>query len=75
VELLVTLGELGEAVAEGAVAGGLSRAAVHVCATHQEAADAVLQNWQPSDVILVKGSRAMKMEEVVRLLRGTAGSP
>lgn len=75
VELLVTLGDLGETIAAGARDAGLSDAAVRVCTTHEEAADAVLQIWQPGDVVLIKGSRGAKMEEVIRLLRGTAGPP
>jgi UDP-N-acetylmuramoyl-tripeptide--D-alanyl-D-alanine ligase len=75
VDLLVTLGDLGETIAAGALDAGMARAAVRVCATHEEAANAILQSWQAGDVILIKGSRGMKMEEVARLLRGSAGSP
>lgn len=74
-DLLVTLGDLGEVIAAGALDAGMAASAVRVCGTHQEAAEAVLQHRQPGDVVLVKGSRGMKMEEVIRLIRGTAGAP
>jgi UDP-N-acetylmuramoyl-tripeptide--D-alanyl-D-alanine ligase len=74
-DLLVTVGDLGEVIATGAVDAGMAETAVSVCATHQEAADAVMRNRQAGDVVLVKGSRGMKMEEVIRLLRGAAGAP
>jgi UDP-N-acetylmuramoyl-tripeptide--D-alanyl-D-alanine ligase len=75
VDLLVTLGELGEAIAEGARSAGMPESAIRVCRSHQDAALNVTGYWRPGDVVLVKGSRALKMEEVVRLLHATAGSP
>jgi len=57
------------------VAAGMPRAAVHVSASHADAAGAVVAQWRPGDTVLVKGSRAMRMEMVVRLLAdaGDAG--
>ena len=75
VDLLVTLGDLGESVAAGALEAGMADSAVHVCTTHEEAAQLVLRQREAGAVVLVKGSRGMKMEEVVRLLRGAAGAP
>lgn len=74
-DLLVTLGDLGEVIAEGARRAGMPESAVHACHSHQDAAQAVIRYWRPGDVVLVKGSRALKMEEVVRLLHETAGPP
>jgi UDP-N-acetylmuramyl pentapeptide synthase len=51
----------------------MTEATIRVCATHQEAADAVLENRRAGDVVLVKGSRGMKREEVIRLIRGATG--
>lgn len=74
-DLLVTLGDLGDEIAAGARDAGMDDAAVHVCSTHRDAAEVVARNRQPGDVVLVKGSRGMKMEEVIRLLRGAVGAP
>ncbi|MFN8624712.1 MAG: UDP-N-acetylmuramoyl-tripeptide--D-alanyl-D-alanine ligase [Candidatus Binatia bacterium] len=65
---LVVLGAQAGVMALGARAGGMPSEAVHICDSHVEAADVVVAGWQPGDVVLVKGSRGAKMEEVVRLL-------
>ena len=73
VQELFVLGTQAETMAAGARAGGMRTDAIHVCGSHAEVAAAVVARWQPGDTVLVKGSRGMKMEEVVRLLR-EAGS-
>jgi len=73
VQQLFLMGALAETVAAGARAAGMQAQAIHVCDSHAEVADAVAARWQPGDIVLVKGSRGMKMEEVVRLLE-SAGS-
>jgi UDP-N-acetylmuramoyl-tripeptide--D-alanyl-D-alanine ligase len=72
---LFLLGEQAEAMAAGARAAGLPADRLHVCASHAEVAEAVMARWQPGDTVLVKGSRGMKMEEVVRLLEGARKAP
>jgi len=72
---LVAVGGLARRMAVGAVAAGLPAGAVQHCADPAEAR-AVLQRWlqageiRPDDVVLVKGSRGMRME---RLVDGLAG--
>lgn len=72
---LILLGTHGAATAAGACTGGMRAETVHVCASHTEAAEAVVSRWQPGDAVLVKGSRGMRMEEVVRLLERAGSSP
>jgi UDP-N-acetylmuramoyl-tripeptide--D-alanyl-D-alanine ligase len=62
---LVTVGPLGRIIAEQAVAAGMSPSAVHMVGTNSEAAALLRALAEAGDMILVKGSRALKMEEIV----------
>jgi UDP-N-acetylmuramoyl-tripeptide--D-alanyl-D-alanine ligase len=62
---LITRGELGKDIAEGA-RGGLPGGAVAAAESNEEAAALLADRLSPGDVVLVKGSRAMKMEEIVK---------
>lgn len=65
--LWVTGGELADAIANGALAGGMAAGDVRVASKEKIAAD--LDAWlAPGDTVLVKGSRAAAMENVVAAL-------
>lgn len=64
--LLFTVGERAAEIARSAVAAGYPEEAVTVNATNAEALAALGPVRRPGDVILVKGSRGMAMEAVVR---------
>jgi len=69
VDLLVTVGDLAKGIASGAVAAGLASDRVFCCADCAAAAQLLKELLLVGDVVLVKGSRGVKMEQVVESLR------
>lgn len=67
-DLLVTVGKLGRIIGEVAVRWGMSPDKVHMFEDNAEAIDLLERVVKGDDVILVKGSRALKMEEIVNAL-------
>jgi len=65
VDCLVAVGELARKTAVGAREGGLSPEKVFWCKNNDEALKVLDEVLVDGDVILVKGSRGMKMEQVV----------
>jgi UDP-N-acetylmuramoyl-tripeptide--D-alanyl-D-alanine ligase len=57
-------------IVEGAVAAGMPRAGARFFATPGEAAEFLAGFVQPDDLLLVKGSRSVKMEKIVEGLLG-----
>ncbi|MHB1455419.1 MAG: UDP-N-acetylmuramoyl-tripeptide--D-alanyl-D-alanine ligase [Armatimonadota bacterium] len=68
VDILVAVGELSEEIANGAIQSGFSVDAVYRCADSEDAALLLGDMISPGDAVLVKGSRGMKMEKIVRIL-------
>ncbi|MCL6519233.1 MAG: UDP-N-acetylmuramoyl-tripeptide--D-alanyl-D-alanine ligase [Armatimonadetes bacterium] len=68
VDMLIAVGELARGIAEGAQMRGLSDSAVQWFPDSLHAAEYLKKQVTNGDAILVKGSRAMKMEEIVRIL-------
>ena len=67
-DLLVTKGARARRIADAARVAGMRADQVIVAYTAEDAARAVLERLGPGDVVLVKGSLATRMEQVVRLL-------
>jgi UDP-N-acetylmuramoyl-tripeptide--D-alanyl-D-alanine ligase len=74
VAVLVTVGgDPARALGRGAQDAGLAADAVRHAATSDEAADVVAGLVRPGDLVLVKGSRGVRLERVVdRLVKGAS---
>lgn len=68
IDMLVTVGPLAKVIAEGAVESGFPKTALLSYADSSEAAHALAGRFSQGDVILIKGSRGVKMDEIVRVL-------
>jgi UDP-N-acetylmuramoyl-tripeptide--D-alanyl-D-alanine ligase len=71
-DLVVACGEHADDIADGAEAAGMDSHCI-AAAPDQETMKAVLDCWlEPGDVVLVKGSRATRMERIVEWLKDRA---
>ena len=70
IDELITVGRLGRRIADGAVEHGLSPARIRSSDNSSEVAADLKGQLRPGDIVLVKGSRAVKMEIVVEGLLG-----
>jgi len=68
IDIVVTVGELARHIAEAAREHGMTR--VIACNSHDEASETLKKIIQPGDTILIKGSRGMKMENMVKMFLG-----
>jgi len=68
IDLILAVGKLAEHVAKGAQEAGMSDRKIKLCAVTREAREKVSKLIKKGDTILVKGSRAMRMEEIVEEL-------
>jgi UDP-N-acetylmuramoyl-tripeptide--D-alanyl-D-alanine ligase len=74
IEFLVAVGEQAERVAAGAAEAGMSPSQIRVARTSEEAGAPVKELAEGGGWILVKGSRAMKMERIAQYLEAEARS-
>ncbi|MDJ0849367.1 MAG: UDP-N-acetylmuramoyl-tripeptide--D-alanyl-D-alanine ligase [Myxococcota bacterium] len=72
IDFLVAVGERADRVAAGARDGGLADSRIRTAADSDEGAAAVREILEPGTTVLLKGSRAMKMERVARHLEAEA---
>jgi UDP-N-acetylmuramoyl-tripeptide--D-alanyl-D-alanine ligase len=69
VDMLLVRGEYASDLARGAKRGGLGRAQIVFVETNAQAARWLREHARPDDVVLLKGSRKYKLEEIVEELR------
>jgi UDP-N-acetylmuramoyl-tripeptide--D-alanyl-D-alanine ligase len=67
-DLLVTVGDRATGIAEAAVQAGMPAPRVIRCADAPEAAQTLRESLRPGDTLLVKASRGMQLESIVRVL-------
>ena len=65
IDLIVAVGKLAEHVAKGAQEAGMSQTKIKLCNLTKDACQTVTHLIKKGDTVLVKGSRAMKMEQIV----------
>ena len=68
IDALYTVGALGELIARGAREAGMSPERIFSFSSNGGAAKALAENLRGGEVVLIKGSRKMKMEEVAEFL-------
>jgi UDP-N-acetylmuramoyl-tripeptide--D-alanyl-D-alanine ligase len=68
VELLVAVGPRGRIIGQEASSLGMNPDRVCLCEGNQAAIEFLQETIRPGDCVLVKGSRGMKMEEIVNAL-------
>ena len=68
---LITIGPLSKETAQGALLAGGVPEGVDICANNAEALIALKSALKPGDLVLVKGSRGMQMEEIIEALLKT----
>jgi UDP-N-acetylmuramoyl-tripeptide--D-alanyl-D-alanine ligase len=65
VDMVITYGVLANDIGEGAHEAGMPNNRIFKAATHAEAAELIKELSRPGDVVLIKGSRGMKMEKIL----------
>jgi UDP-N-acetylmuramoyl-tripeptide--D-alanyl-D-alanine ligase len=68
VDELITVGRRGRMIADAARQAGLANTVIKEVEDSREAITYLTENLNPADIVLVKGSRGMKMESIVGTL-------
>lgn len=69
-DLLIAVGRLGSLIADGAQDGGMSPERIFRVEENAQAVERLHALIEPGDVVLIKGSRGARMEQIVRALTG-----
>ena len=71
---LITVGALGLLIADGARNAGMPENRIHSCTSNEQAAGVAIGQMAAGDAVLLKGSRGMKLEEIIEFMkRNTEG--
>jgi UDP-N-acetylmuramoyl-tripeptide--D-alanyl-D-alanine ligase len=65
VDILITVGELGKAIGEEAASAGLTQDRLFITKNFEEAVSLIQRAIHTNDMVLVKGSRALGMDQIV----------
>jgi len=68
IDCLCTVGELAREIAVGAELAGLPKKRIHIFQEKAEAVAFLKSYLQKGDLVLIKGSRGMRMEEITAAL-------
>jgi UDP-N-acetylmuramoyl-tripeptide--D-alanyl-D-alanine ligase len=68
IDMLITVGPLARDLASGAAAGGMPATAIRSFGASLEAAEEIRNLVRSGDVVLIKGSRGIRMERLTRAL-------
>ena len=72
IDFIFTIGALSRHTLRAALSSGMNRTSAFVCKNHADAALALRRLAKRGDVVLVKGSRAMRMEKVIETFKAMA---
>jgi UDP-N-acetylmuramoyl-tripeptide--D-alanyl-D-alanine ligase len=73
IDLLLTVGELSPAIGQGAREHGMKPERIFAFDNNEEVSSYLAKNLQSGDLVLIKGSRKMKLEEAVLNLKTLYG--
>lgn len=68
IDILITVGDLGKLISEGAKSRGMSYQSIFECENVIEASEIFKKIYQPNTVTLVKGSRGIALEQFCHLV-------
>ncbi|QZY57186.1 UDP-N-acetylmuramoyl-tripeptide--D-alanyl-D-alanine ligase [Crassaminicella profunda] len=69
IDMLIVVGTDAEHIAKGAIENHFDEEKVYICKNNEEAIGILKNILQKEDIVLIKGSRGMRMEEIVRYIQ------
>lgn len=69
IDLLITLGKASKWIDQAALKAGMKQEKIYHFTDLKEASQCILRHYRPNTAILLKGSRGMKMEEILKEIK------